>query len=89
MCVACRTIRCKLPIVNPDSGVRHPMDPDRTLKRYRRIDQRDLTNACLGMQLVPAVEEWVVNVGNEGRVLEVGRHRYIEMLDPGEIVEGV
>lgn len=53
---ACRTIRCKLPNVDPDTGVRHPREPDRTLKRYRRIDVGDLTNACLGMQCVPAVK---------------------------------
>lgn len=53
---ACRTIRCKLPNVDPDTGIRHPREPDRTLKSYRRIDKGDLTNACLGMQGVPAVQ---------------------------------
>ncbi|KAL5000990.1 hypothetical protein BDV10DRAFT_161157 [Aspergillus recurvatus] len=52
---ACRTIRCKLPNVDPDTGIRHPSEPNRTLKSYRRIDKGDLTNACLGMQAVPAV----------------------------------
>lgn len=52
---ACRTIRCKLPNVDPDTGHRHPSEPDRTLKSYRKIDRGDLTNACLGMQGVPAV----------------------------------
>lgn len=53
---ACRTIRCKLPNVDPDTGIRHPAEPDRALKRWRRIDRGDLTNAALGMQAVPAVE---------------------------------
>lgn len=57
---ACRTIRCKLPNVDPDTGVRHPREPDRTLKRYRRIDAGDLTNACLGMQCVPAVRGIII-----------------------------
>lgn len=52
----CRTVRCRLPNVDPDTGIRHPSEPDRTLKSYRRIDRGDLTNACLGMQLVPAVQ---------------------------------
>ena len=52
----CRTVRCRLPNVDPDTGVRHPSEPDRTLKSYRKIDPGDLTNACLGMQLVPAVQ---------------------------------
>lgn len=86
---ACRTIRCKLPNVDPVTGVRHPAEPDRTLKEYRRIDEGDLTNACLGMQLVPAVEYFQLSVGDEVRVLMVGAHRYIKMLAPGEKVEGV
>lgn len=57
----CRTVRCRLPNVDPDTGVRHPSEPDRTLKRYRKIDRGDLTNACLGMQLVPAVQSEFCN----------------------------
>jgi uncharacterized protein YcbX len=53
---SCRTIRCRLPNVDPDTGFRHPAEPDRTLKRYRRVDPGDLTNAALGLQLVPAVQ---------------------------------
>lgn len=52
----CRTVRCRLPNVDPDTGVRHPSEPDRTLRGYRRIDPGCLAYACLGMQLVPAVE---------------------------------
>lgn len=86
---ACRTVRCKLPNVDPVTGVRHPAEPDRSLKSYRRIDDGDRTNACLGMQLVPAIEEFVMGVGDEVAVLETGVHRYIKMLAPGEKVEGV
>lgn len=57
----CRTVRCRLPNVDPDTGVRHPSEPDRTLKRYRKIDRGDLTNACLGMQLVPAAQSEFVS----------------------------
>ncbi|OQD80714.1 hypothetical protein PENANT_c033G03209 [Penicillium antarcticum] len=86
---SCRTVRCRLPNVDPESGDRHKAEPDRTLKAYRRIDDGDRTNACLGMQLVPAKEAFVLRVGDEVRVLENGEHRYIKMLAPGEIVEGV
>jgi hypothetical protein len=41
------------------------------------------------MQLVPAVEEFRVCIGDEVVVLERGKHRYIKMLAPGEKVEGV
>ncbi|KAJ6161064.1 hypothetical protein N7470_004460 [Penicillium chermesinum] len=86
---ACRTVRCKLPNVDPRTGIRHPAEPDKTLKAYRRIDDGDRTNACLGMQLVPAAENFKITVGDEIKVLAVGAHRYIKMLAPGEKVEGV
>lgn len=86
---SCRTVRCRLPNVDPLSGDRHKAEPDRTLKLYRRIDDGDRTNACLGMQLVPAKEEFVVQVGDPVEVLETGAHQYIKMLAPGEKVEGV
>ncbi|KAL5356799.1 hypothetical protein BJX96DRAFT_187466 [Aspergillus floccosus] len=86
---SCRTMRCKLPNVDPDTGVRHPAEPDRTLKSYRRIDPGDYSNAALGMQLVPVPREFTLRVGDAVEVLETGEHFYIKMLAPGEKVEGV
>ncbi|RMJ24665.1 MOSC domain protein [Aspergillus sp. HF37] len=84
----CRTVRCRLPNVDPATGVRHPSEPDGTLKSYRRIDAGSEMNACLGMQLVPAVQEFTVRVGDSITVLETGEHFYIKMLGPGERVGG-
>ncbi|THC94532.1 hypothetical protein EYZ11_005973 [Aspergillus tanneri] len=53
---SCRTMRCKLPNVDPDTGIRHLNEPDQTLRSYRRIDPGDWNYAALGMQLVPAVQ---------------------------------
>lgn len=85
----CRTVRCLLPNVDYDTGVRHPHEPDRTLKTYRRIDLGAKQYACLGMQLVPAKREFTVRVGDSVDVLEMGEHYYIKMLSPGEKVPGV
>ncbi|KAL2788398.1 MOSC-domain-containing protein [Aspergillus keveii] len=85
----CRTIRCKLPNVDPDTGVRHPREPDQTLRSYRIIDAGERTYACLGMQGVPAVQESRICVGDVVSVLETGEHFYVKMLAPGEVVEGV
>jgi uncharacterized protein YcbX len=83
-------MRCKLPNIDPDTGVRHPAEPDRTLKSYRRIDPGDYSNAALGMQLVPGLlVEFTLRVGDAVEVLETGEHFYIKMLAPGEKVEGV
>ena len=48
------TIRCRLPNVDPDTGIRHPSEPDKTMRSYRCIDPGEKRYACLGMQLVPA-----------------------------------
>ncbi|OJJ42710.1 hypothetical protein ASPZODRAFT_155173 [Penicilliopsis zonata CBS 506.65] len=84
----CRTLRCRLPNVDPDTGIRHRSEPDRTMKSYRRIDPGDPTNACLGMQAVPAVQESTIRVNDAVTVLETGEHYYIKMLAPGETIPG-
>ncbi|KAL2811680.1 hypothetical protein BJX63DRAFT_422221 [Aspergillus granulosus] len=85
----CRTIRCKLPNVDAETGIRHPQEPDRTLRSYRVIDAGEKTYACLGMQGVPAVPEFRIRVGDAISVLETGEHFYVKMLAPREVVEGV
>ncbi|KAN0079129.1 hypothetical protein V8E54_005642 [Elaphomyces granulatus] len=83
---SCRTVRCRLPNVDPDTGIRHPAEPDRTLKSFRRIDAGDPNNACLGMQLVPAVPRFTLHVGDKISVVETGEHFYIRMFAPREVV---
>ncbi|PLB41856.1 MOSC domain protein [Aspergillus candidus] len=85
----CRTMRCKLPNVDPATGLRHRAEPDRSLRKYRCIDPGDRTNAALGMQLVPGVREFTLRVDDTIKVLERGEHCYIKMLKPGEVWEGV
>ena len=76
---ACHTVRCRLPNVDPDSAERHPVEPDKTLKSFRCIDDGDPKNACLGLMLVPAKERGVVvEVGQGVEVLERGVHHYIK-----------
>jgi len=75
---ACHTVRCRLPNVDPDTAERHPVEPDKTLKSFRCIDDGDPLNACLGLQLVPAESErFLIQVGDEIEVLERGEHHYI------------
>ena len=75
--VSCRTVRCLLPNVDPITGERHPSEPNRTLKSFRRVDEGDTKNACIGMQMVPAGEESQIKVGDVIEVLETGDHYYI------------
>ena len=76
--VSCRTVRCLLPNNNPVTGKRHGSEPNRTLKDFRRIDAGDPKNACLGMQMVPALEDSEIKVGDKITVLETGEHFYIK-----------
>ena len=76
--VSCRTVRCLLPNNNPMTGRKHGSEPNRTLKEFRRVDPGDPKNACLGMQMVPALEDSQIRVGDEVTVLEIGEHLYIK-----------
>ncbi|ROW09441.1 hypothetical protein VMCG_02202 [Cytospora schulzeri] len=77
--VSCRTTRCKLPNVNPDTGIRHPVEPDKSLRAHRDIDEGAPKTGCLGMQCTPLFEnvevpESRVAVGMSFEVLERGEH---------------
>ncbi|KAK0629884.1 hypothetical protein B0T17DRAFT_486423 [Bombardia bombarda] len=85
--VSCRTVRCKLPNVDPDSGIRHPAEPDRSLRKFRDVDEGAKNKGCLGMQLTPLfdnaadsspedLESWV-EVGMSIDVVDRGSHTYI------------
>ena len=76
--VSCRTVRCLLPNVDPITGEKHPSEPNQTLKSFRRIDEGDPKNACIGMQMVPAAKESQIKVGDVIEVLETGDHYYIK-----------
>jgi uncharacterized protein YcbX len=76
---ACRTVRCKMPNVDPDTGERHMQEPDQTMRSYRAIDLGNKHGACLGMQLVPASAMGILRVGDGVDVLETGSHHYINL----------
>ncbi|KJK80268.1 hypothetical protein H634G_04507 [Metarhizium anisopliae BRIP 53293] len=84
--VSCRTVRCKLPNVDPATGIRHIVEPDRALRKYRDIDAGAPKMGCLGMQLLPTFPtssnleqmESVLEVGMEVDVLERGSHLYVK-----------
>ena len=46
-----RTVRCKLPNTDQNTGEKHPTEPDRTMRKYRNIDKGSPNNACMGMCL--------------------------------------
>ncbi|KAK4146812.1 uncharacterized protein C8A04DRAFT_9499 [Dichotomopilus funicola] len=83
--VSCRTVRCKMPNVDQDSGYRHPVQPDKALRKFREVDEGAKRMGCLGMQVTPLFtnpglpegrKSWV-EVGMSVEVLERGHHVYI------------
>ncbi|KAI6091332.1 hypothetical protein F4821DRAFT_199989 [Hypoxylon rubiginosum] len=83
--VSCRTVRCKMPNVDPETGVRHAKEPDRSLRAKRAVDEGAPLSGCLGMQLTPLFdpslgedrEAWVA-VGMTVEVEGRGEHLYIK-----------
>lgn len=84
--IACRTVRCKLPNVDPETGFRHHVEPDKSLRKFRNVDEGAPFSGCLGMQATPLFEDGLseedretwVGVGMTIDVLERGRHVYIK-----------
>ena len=77
--VACRTARCKLPNVDPDTGIKDKNEPDTTLRRTRKVDKGAYPHPCLGMQMIPLFQQGILRVGDEIEVLERGEHYYEKM----------
>ncbi|TQV98733.1 hypothetical protein V2A60_007561 [Cordyceps javanica] len=80
--VSCRTVRCKLPNVDPATGIRHKVEPDYALRHYREIDTGAPKKGCMGMQMCPLFStdggqrhlQSTIRVGMEIAVLQRGTH---------------
>ncbi|CRK18224.1 hypothetical protein BN1723_011540 [Verticillium longisporum] len=86
--VSCRTVRCKLPNVDPATGIRHRVEPDRSLRKIRDVDPGAPKMGCLGVQMCPLFEDaescetedlrsWL-EVGMTMDVQSRGEHVYIK-----------
>jgi uncharacterized protein YcbX len=73
--ISCRTTRCKLPNVDPQTAEIDRNEPMSTLRSYRVIDEGS-KNACLGMQVTP-LGEGMVRVGDRVEVVETGEHFFL------------
>lgn len=75
--------------MNPNTGVPHPVEPDRYLRKHRNVDEGAPKLGCLGMMLTPIfsqsedvvggsgpLESWM-EVGMEIDGLRRGEHLYI------------
>ncbi|KAK4499300.1 hypothetical protein PRZ48_009813 [Zasmidium cellare] len=76
---ACRTARCTLPNVHPDSGLKDRNEPHSTLKRTRQVDEGAKPHPCLGLSMIPLFQDGVIRCGDKIEVLEEGEHVYEKM----------
>jgi uncharacterized protein YcbX len=74
MHMCCRTTRCKLPNVDPETGEADRNEPLTTLRKYRIIDEGS-KSPCLGMQVTP-LEAGEVSIGDYVEVLATGAHLF-------------
>ena len=77
--IACRTARCKLPNVHPETGIKDANEPYSTLARTRKVDEGAYPHPCLGMQMIPLFQQGILRVGDEIEVMERGEHVYEKM----------
>ena len=76
--VVCRCVRCGIPNIDFETGIKHKVQPYKTLITQRNVDEGAPGLGCLGMQMVPSLEESEIKVGDSIEVLEVGEHQYIK-----------
>ena len=71
--------------MDQDTGYRHPVEPDRSLRKLRNVDEGAKFKGCMGMQLTPlfddvsspeCMESWV-EAGMLVEVLDRGTHHYL------------
>lgn len=79
-----------MPNVDQDSGFRHPVEPDRSLRKLRDVDEGAPRLGCMGMQATPLFDtipggggvddddraSWI-GVGMNVEVEQRGKHVYI------------
>ncbi|KAG0266063.1 hypothetical protein DFQ27_000194 [Actinomortierella ambigua] len=70
---SCRCTRCSLPNVDPVTGVKDKLQPQKTLQSYRRVDKgkKAKFTACVGINAIPGVKSGVMQVGDVIEVKQV------------------
>jgi len=81
--VPCRCLRCQVPNVDPETGIKNKEEPWNTLMQFRNVDAGNKYKPCFGMLCVPR-EEGMVRVGDVLEVTEVTEdHEFMKNLPAG------
>ncbi|KAG0354085.1 hypothetical protein BC939DRAFT_465948 [Gamsiella multidivaricata] len=69
----CRCTRCDMPNVDPETGVKDKLQPQKTLQSVRRVDKGKKAKfyACVGINVVPNKHEGELRIGDVLDVKEI------------------
>ncbi|KAG0302944.1 hypothetical protein BGZ99_002853, partial [Dissophora globulifera] len=82
---ACRCTRCDMPNVDPETGVKDKLQPQKTLQSIRRIDKGKAAKffACVGINVVASSHSGEIRVGDVLDVKEVFQGERKRTGEPG------
>ncbi|KAG0035381.1 hypothetical protein BGZ81_008980 [Podila clonocystis] len=81
----CRCTRCDMPNVDPVTGVKDKLQPQKTLQKVRRVDKGKAAKfyACVGINVVPNTVSGVIHAGDVLNVKEVFQGERMRTGQPG------
>ncbi|KAG0221397.1 hypothetical protein BGX31_009923 [Mortierella sp. GBA43] len=81
----CRCTRCDMPNVNPETGIKDKLQPQKTLQSIRRVDKGKKAKyfACVGINIVPNAQSGEIHVGDVLNVKEVFEGERMRTGEPG------
>jgi uncharacterized protein YcbX len=81
----CRCTRCDMPNIDPETGIKDKLQPQKTLQSIRRIDKGKKAKfyACVGINVVPNTHTGLIRVGDVLHVKEVFQGERMRTGEPG------
>ncbi|KAG0333480.1 hypothetical protein BG004_000817 [Podila humilis] len=81
----CRCTRCDMPNVDPVTGVKDKLQPQKTLQKVRRVDKGKAAKfyACVGINVVPNTVSGVIRAGDVLDIKEVFQGERMRTGQPG------
>ncbi|KAK3816208.1 MAG: hypothetical protein J3Q66DRAFT_341944 [Benniella sp.] len=81
----CRCTRCDMPNVNPETGIKDKLQPQKTLQSVRRVDKGKKAKffACVGINVVPSSHSGEIRVGDALDVKEIFQGERMRTGEPG------
>ncbi|KAG0084982.1 hypothetical protein BGZ93_003602 [Podila epicladia] len=81
----CRCTRCDSPNVDPNTGIKDKLQPQKTIQAFRRIDKGKKAKffGCVGMNVVPSAVEGTLRVGDVLEIEQVFQGERMHSGSPG------